>query len=192
VQTVEDNGDPLRCDRHRFEWPVDRITSMISLEEYEAAKKCQWAYFASQGHARIGDYGSGVGGSDPSRRLGLTPEQEQAGRVWRVYWAAMNPVVKAIVLNFVLQQPPRGWDRPMTEVEFGREYGKSKHEATARGVAQGALRTACSVLREIEIAGGHTSWRDLQREVRARRMPARITNEEMAILQGRERQLVRA
>lgn len=178
-EMIDGRPQPLRSERHRWEWPVDKIRHTIPADHYHAAERFRWAYETSQGHARIGDYGDGAGRSDPARRLALTPEQEQAGRVWNVMNVNMNQAVRLIAWNFILELPPRGWDRPLTAVEFGKEYGHTTNESRARGVTDGALKTACSVLSDVN--RGYQEW------LRGRDRPQPLNENERKILEKWER-----
>jgi hypothetical protein len=176
---VDGKPEPLRTARHRWEWPVDRIRHIIAADHYNAAERYRWAYETSQGNARIGDYGDGSGRSDPARRLALTPEQERAGRIWNVMNININPAVRLIAWNFILELPPRGWERPLTAVEFGHEYGRTTNESRARGITEGALITACAVLSDVN--RGYEEW------LKGRNRPQPLNENERKMLEKWER-----
>jgi hypothetical protein len=181
VESFEENGDQLRSERHRWMWPVDKIRHCIPAEHYAAADRLRWAHTARQGGSRIGDYGDGSGRSDPARRLPLTPEQEKAGRTWNAMWLRMNPAIRLIAWNFILEEPPRGWDRPMTAREFGEMYGRTSNDSRARGVTDGAVITACAIL--AELARGYSAWQAQSEQ--QRRKPPPLSERELAYIQGR-------
>lgn len=173
VQAFDEDGHPLRCARHRWNWPVDNVAHCLPSEHYQAAERLRWAYVTRDGASRIADYGSSSGRSAPHNRLALTPEQEEAGRLWNVMWLRCNPTLRFIAWNFILEQPPQGFEKPWSAFEFGKRYGMTTNDSRARGVADGAIITCCAML--AEILRGHGQWREQQD---ARRRPPPLTAEE--------------
>lgn len=101
--------------------------------------------------------------------------------------AAVAP--RQIVWNFVLQQPPRGRDKPLTSEEFGRLYGSTSDARRARGVTDGAVKCALSVL--ASLAADYDAWKRAQR-AGGQLKPQPLTDAERAVIEGRERQIRRA
>jgi len=129
----------------RREWPVDQIRGMLSDAAYLAAQRLRDAWDGMEPSIRSSAFdGRGTAGN-PSARLGLTPEQERCGVIWRGLWTPLPSAVRLIVRNFVLERSCGGAERPLSFVEYGRRYGV-KGPDQARGIAQGALATACEVL----------------------------------------------
>lgn len=159
---------------HRWEWPVAKLG--LPIEELSAAERVRHAYLGRHGHAATGDYGTRAGASDPTSRLGLTPAQERSAREWRAFWYRLNPALRAIVLNFVCEAPARGKDRPLTLDEFGKLYGRTTDPRRARGVAEGAIRTAVAVL--AQLSREYDQWRAAERqaEKKAEETNTRRTN----------------
>lgn len=159
---------------HRFEWPVAKLG--LAIDEISAAERVRRAYLGRHGHAATGDYGTRAGSSDPTSRLGLTPAQERSAREWRAFWYRLNPALRAIVLNFVCEAPARGKDRPLTLDEFGKLYGRTTDPRRARGVAEGAIRTAVAVL--AQLSREYDQWRAAERraEVEAEEQNSRRVN----------------
>lgn len=145
VRHREPNGDLLSAPRHEFEWPVDAMRVALTAEEYGAALRLREAYLRRQNTPGAVDW-NGAGGSVPGSRLPIRDEQLRAGRDWNAVWLRLDPTLRLIVSNFMLEEPPRGRERCLTPVEFGQAYGALKDKATARGVAIGAVRTSCSVV----------------------------------------------
>lgn len=176
IEAFDEDGNQLRCERHRWTWSVDRVRHCLAEEHYQAAVRLRWAHEAREGASKIADYGQSSGRSAPHDRLPLTPDQEEAGRVWNVMWLRCNPVIRLIAWNFVLEKAPHGHQRPMTPAEFGQYYGRTTNDSRARGVADGAVITCCAVL--AEILRGHATWR----EQNERRRPPPITAAERHML----------
>lgn len=145
VRTTEPNGDLLSAPRHEFEWPVDAMRVALTAEEYGAALRLREAYLRRQNTPGAVDWNRS-GASVPGSRLPIRDEQLRASRDWNAVWLRLDPSLRLIVSNFVLEEAPRGRERCLTPVEFGQAYGALKDKATARGVAIGAVRTSCSVI----------------------------------------------
>jgi hypothetical protein len=158
---------PVKAVRaHKFEWAVDRLAPLVTAQEYHAADRLRTLYAAMGGHARIGDYGDGAGRSDPANRLPLTERHESAARefhmIWRAY--AIDGAVRAILWNFVLREAPNGCREPLSAEEFGRLYGGTSDARRARGVADGAIKTALGVL--ASVMRDYERWRHEQKAQR--------------------------
>lgn len=175
IESFDENGHPLRADRRRWAWPVDKIRHCLPEEHYAAAARLRWAFEASQTGSKVADWQPG-GRSDPARKLAITPTQELAGRDWHVMWTRCTGVVRLIAWNFVLEQAPRGHDRPLTAKEFGEQYGRTNNVHRAAGVTDGAIITTCAVL--AEILRGHRAWQAEQEQ----RRPPRLTANERKML----------
>ena len=131
---------------HRFKWPVDQLAHLLTIHEYQAAERCRDAYYNRMGHPKIGSYNDAGDQQNPARRLPITQTQERASREWRVFRDRIPRGLRPVIDNFVLEIPPRGAARPLSRAEFGKLYGRCKGDQQARGVSDGALRTACVVL----------------------------------------------
>jgi len=127
---------------HSTRWAVDQIRDILTGPEYEAA--CRFRD-ANNGRKleRQGNPGA------PTDKLGQTPEQEYWGRVWAGLWPKVPAGARRIVQNFVLEKAWTGEERTQSFVEFGMAYGRIDGEKQARGIAQGALKLACTVLAHI-------------------------------------------
>lgn len=138
----------------RASWPVDRIAPLLSGPEYEAAEQYLWAYLNRSARPKVSNY-DGVGDQrDPARRLPLTPTQQRAGLEWEMWERRVPRALQPILDNFVLELAPRGHDQPLSRVDFGKRWGHCKDTHQARGIADGMLKVALSVLAAI--------WRDYQ------------------------------
>ena len=145
----------------RFNWPIDAIVDLITGQEYEAADRFRWAYEARIKHAKIGSYGGLGGSSDPARRLALTPDQQKAGLEWQMWDRRIPPAIRPILDNFVLELQRKGDKPPLSRVEFGKLYGRCKHEHQARGMSNGMLKVALGVL--AAIWAEYQDWLETQR-----------------------------
>lgn len=145
----------------RFNWPVDHIAEVLSAAEYEAAERYFWAYVNREGRPKVNNYGDGGSVGDPTKKLGLTSNQEKAGREWEMWRRRIPPALKPVLDNFVLEQPPRGSSRPLSRAEWGKLYCRCQHDHQARGVADGALKLACGVL--AAIWAEYQDWWETQR-----------------------------
>lgn len=135
---------------HLMQWPIDRAASILTTTEYEAAQRLRDAYFGRNAHPRVPQFGGGGGGgSSHGSHLPVGPAQERAGREFNAAWTRLGPALRAIVRNFVFEEAPAGAERPMTAEEFGRRYGRTTDARRARGVADGAIKTACAALATI-------------------------------------------
>lgn len=136
---------------HLMQWPIDRAASILTAGEYDAAQRLRDAYFGRNAHPRVPSFGGGGGGGGSSHgsHLPVGPHQERAGREFNAAWTRLGPALRAIVRNFVFEEAPSGSERPMTAEEFGMRYGRTTDARRARGVADGAIKTACAALATI-------------------------------------------
>lgn len=159
-------GPVTALQSHQFPWPVNKITRVLTAEEYAAAVRFREAYENRAARPNVGDYGTSSGRSDPARRLPVTPVQERAGREWNALKLHMPPAVFAIARELILEEPLPGHARPRSLVEFGKAYGNTTDARRAIGIAEGALKTVCGAL--AAIAREYDAWRRAQaRELRA-------------------------
>lgn len=167
--TIADRDEadaPLVSPRYRLPSVIDRLEGMLTPGEYMAAVRTRDTYEANRARSRVADL-SGGGAGVPGPRMPVSVRQVQAGAEWRSIGHRLPVAVRGIILNFICGEAPRGRDEPMTLVEFGRAYGGIHEEKTARGVAYGAIKTACALL---ELAWQqHDQWRvDERHEATAR------------------------
>ena len=134
---------------HQLRWPVDQIREMLTPEEYDAALQLYDAYWNGLPGSKIGSLDGGGGGSDPATRLGLTPKQQAAGRVWAALWPQLATGLKFTAQNLIICRPWGGAERALTFVELGRRVGMTNGEQQARGVGQGMLKATCAALAQI-------------------------------------------
>tara|TARA_R110000868_G_scaffold936_3_gene7144 strand:- start:9708 stop:10625 length:918 start_codon:yes stop_codon:yes gene_type:complete len=169
VQDREPDGSPLSAPRHVFEWPVDRVSVAMTGEEYGAAVRLREAYLRRQNTPGAVDWNRS-GGSVPGSRLPIRDEQLKASYEWNAVWHRLDPTLRLIVRNFLLEEPPPGHSAPLDGVEFGKVYGATKDPNRARGVTIGAVRTACAQISRLFQEYDH--WRaDKAREQRRQGRP---------------------
>lgn len=145
IRDREPGGQPLSAPRYELAWPIDRLGVTLSADEYAAASRLRNARQLSQAHARVVDL-NGAGGGVPGPRTPTTDRAIFAGQDWRAVWLRLPPELRAIAQNFILEEAPRGRDKPLSAVEFGQVYGGGRDKATARGVTVGAVKTTCAVI----------------------------------------------
>ena len=145
IRDREPDGTPLSAPRYSFEWAVDRMSAPMSAEEYQALTRLREAYLRRQNTPKGVDW-NGAGGTHPGPRLPISDMQLRAGYEWNAIWYKLDPSLRLIVTNFVLEETPRGHQAPLTAIEFGKLYGATKDPNRARGVTVGALRTSAAVI----------------------------------------------
>lgn len=160
IDEREADGTPLSAPRYRFEWAVDRMAAPMTAEEYQGLTRLREAYLRRQNTAQGVDW-NGAGGNVPGPRLPISDAQLAAGRAWNAIWHRLDPTLRVIVMNFVLEEAPRGHDAPMTAVDFGKLYGATKDPNRARGVTVGALRTSAAVIARLWLE--YDQWKAQQR-----------------------------
>jgi hypothetical protein len=167
IRDREVDGTVLAAPRHELRWALDRMTVALSAEEYNAATRLREAYLRRQSSPK-GVSLDGAGGGVPGPRLPISDRQLAAGREWNAIWLRLPPALRLIVLNFICEEAPRGHERPMTGVEFGRLYGSVKYEEAARGVTRGAVKTACATIAGLFSDYDHWRAEKAREERRAR------------------------
>lgn len=160
VREREPDGTPLSAPRYQFEWPVDRVAVAMTAEEYAAAVRLREAFLRRQNTPGAVDWNRS-GGSVPGSRLPIRDEQLRASYEWNAIWHRLDPSLRLIVSNFILEEPPRGRDTPLDGVEFGKLYGATKDPNRARGVTIGALRASCAVI--ARLFDEYDRWKAQQR-----------------------------
>jgi hypothetical protein len=148
VRDREPDGTPLSAPRYEFEWAIDRAAVPLTAEEYQAAVRLREAYLRRQNTPRVADW-SGAGGGVPGPRLPARDAQLRASQDYNAVWFRLPPPVRLIVSNFVFEAPPRGRERCLDAVEFGRLYGQTRDPNRARGVTVGAIRAALAMVAEL-------------------------------------------
>jgi hypothetical protein len=145
VRALDVDGSPLTAPRYELAWAVDRMSIALTAEEYQAAQRLREAHARRQATPRTVDLG-GSGAGVPGPRMPVSDATLRAGREWNAIWHRLDPTLRLIVANFILEEAPRGRERPLTALEFGQMYGAVRDKATARGVATGAVKTTCAVI----------------------------------------------
>lgn len=163
VTDREPDGTPLSAPRYRFEWAVDRMSAPMTAEEYQGLTRLREAYLRRQNTAKGVDW-NGAGGNVPGPRLPISDAQLAAGKAWNAIWHRLDPTLRVIVMNFVLEEAPRGHDAPMSAEEFGKLYGATKDARRALGVTVGALRTSAAVI--ARLWHDYDQWKAEQRRGR--------------------------
>ena len=141
----EVDGTALQAPRYKFEWAVDRMCVAMTAEEYAAAVRFREAFLRRQNTPGAVDWNRS-GGSVPGSRLPIRDEQLRASHDFNAVWTRLDPTLRLIVGNFILEEPSRGRSEPFNAVDFGKEFGATKDPNRARGVTVGAVRTAAAVI----------------------------------------------
>lgn len=139
------NGPIPALKRHRYDWPVDQVRSILRAEEYDVASRLRNSYYAAQPRSAVSSYGD-PGGGDPYSRVPLAERQEAAGRDFNALFTKLPAEIKLILKIFVLEEPLPGTNRAPTPEEFGRTFGQTRDARRAKGVADGALKAALAML----------------------------------------------
>lgn len=169
VDIVEPANGPIPAlKRHRFDWPVDQAMELLTVAEYNAAARLRDAYYGMQPRSAISSYGGGVGGGDPASKLPLAERQEAAGRDFNALWDRLPAEIRVILKTFVLEEAAPGAERAPTPAEFGMSYGRCRDARRAKGVADGALKAALSML--AATAQEYDQWKAQKRREQQRRV----------------------
>lgn len=130
-------GMVATSERARSGWAIAQCQHVLSPEEFAAAERLRRAFSLSIGRSPVTFETASGQGYTP-----LIPVQHRSVAEWRAIWTRLDPVLRVIVWNFVAEQPPSGHDRPLSADEFGALYGQTKDKRRARGVTDGAIKTA--------------------------------------------------
>lgn len=183
IETRDLTGAELSAPRYRWEWAIDRMAVPLTAEEYTAATRIRDAFYSRQNTPGAVDW-NGSGGGHPGPRLPIREHQLRAGAEWNAIWLRLPSELRFVVSNFILEQSPRGHEKPLDALEFGRMYGVTRDKEKARGVTVGAVRTTCAMVARLFREYDH--WKAEQRE-RAAGQPAgvrrnRVTDAERLML----------
>jgi hypothetical protein len=161
VRDREPDGTILSAPRYEFQWALDRCNVEMTAEEYGAALRFREAFLRRQNTPGAVDWNRS-GGSVPGSRLPIRDEQLRASQDYNAVWYRLPPAVRVIASNFLLEVAPRGMERPLDAVEFGKMYGATKDPNRARGVTCGAVRTACSMIAGLQRE--YDEWKHQKRQ----------------------------
>jgi len=131
---------------HKFEQPLEAIMHKLYAHEYHAADRLRWAYESRVAHPRVGDYGTGVGRSDPSQRLGVSETQRKAAERWAFFEPRISPRTREILNVMVLRRPNGEMPTVADAMEWSKEYTPTVRRETAKPVWEVALRLVCEIL----------------------------------------------
>ena len=185
VRDREPGGQPLSSPRYEFPWAIDRMSVPLTAEQYQAAQRLRDAYLRRESTPKAVDW-NGAGRSAPGPRLPISEAQQQAGREYNAVWTRLPPELRAVVANFLFEQPWAGQGRPLTPVEFGQAYADLKHKDTARGVTTGAVMVTCAVI--ARLFREYDEWRSDARRNAPQAQPGRSSDGvgRIAARQGRQ------
>jgi len=130
---------------YAFEAPLEAISHKLFANEYHAAERLRWAHENRTAHARIGDYGTSAGRTDPSMRNGLSAAHQRAAKRWAFFEPYLPPVRD--VLDAMLLLKSNGESPTVGDaMEWARSYTPTTYDKTAKPVWEVALRRACRYL----------------------------------------------
>lgn len=161
---------------HRFEGPLEKLMQDMPADHYHAVDRLRWAEEARVARPKVGDWGDTPGGSDPSRRNGITEIQQKAAARYayfcgdgRMTGARLSPGTMAVLEAMVFRQPNGEMPTVADAMDWARVWLQSDYAKYQSLAWKIALRRVAELVAWID--------RDYGRRLERQRQEAREARE---------------